>query len=322
MADCAHQPGDNLVTCALKVLNQADPCLKAHYTEIICELWNADQIPLPAPGGPPTAVPDRPARPDKVRLVSPAELPRRGKGGSLASRQALLHSLVHIECCAIDLAWDIIARFGGGNPDYPIPAVLPREFFADFLKVAEDEARHFSLLLKRLNETGMDYGDIPAHDGLWESAMETAHSLPARLAVEHATHEARGLDVLPQTIGRFRNGGDAASAELLEGVIYPEEIGHCAAGVRWLRHLHAAAHAWSETGPVGTGEAGVLRPEWVRDALEHATVEAWFHALVRRHFHGPLKPPFNEAARAKAGFGPEWYLPLATKAGAAAAEGT
>ncbi len=153
----------------------------------------------------------------------------------------------------------------------------------------------------------MDYGDLPVHDGLWESAQVTANSLPARLAIEHCTHEARGLDVLPQTINRFRAGGDAKSADLLENVIYQEEISHCAAGVRWLCQLHRFAHDSSFIEePTST-----VVPDWIRDARLHHSVETWFHSLVKRNFHGSLKPPFNHEARAMAGFGPNWYMPLA-----------
>lgn len=145
-------------------------------------------------------------------------MPRLGKAGSPASRRAIVHSLVHTESWAVDLAWDAIARFGT-NPCYQ----LPWAFFNDFVKVlaciykilhcraswhvtrahtdscipqqvAEDEARHFELLHARLQELGCMYGDLPAHDGLWESAARTAHSLPARLAVEHCVHEGRGKE--------------------------------------------------------------------------------------------------------------------------------
>ena len=295
--------GDDILICALKVLQQPDPCLKAAFTEQAHDLWRTGSLSPVHCGINDGKAPPRPARDDaRVRLVPPSELPRRGKGGSLASRQALLHSLVHIECCAIDLAWDIIARFGA-DPAYF--KALDAEFYSDFLSVAADEARHFRKLLQRLNSLGMDYGAIPAHDGLWESAMATAHSLPARLAIEHCTHEARGLDVLPQTIGRFLAGGDEESASLLENVIYPEEISHCAAGVRWLRRLHRYAH--------NTVVSSEGDQDWIVDACAHDSVETWFHSLVRAHFHGLLKPPFNDAARARAGFGAEWYLPLSVQ---------
>jgi uncharacterized ferritin-like protein (DUF455 family) len=39
--------------------------------------------------------------------------------------------------------------------------------------------------------------------------------------------------------------------------------------------------------------------------------EAWFHTLIRKNFHGALKPPFNHEARRAAGFEKSWYLPLA-----------
>ncbi|PSC71386.1 hypothetical protein C2E20_5254 [Micractinium conductrix] len=294
-----------------------------------------------------------------VKLVPAWEVPKRGKGGSLASRQALLHSLVHIENAAIDLSWDVIARFGG-DPSYR----LPRQFFDDFVRVAHDECRHFLLLERRLEGCGSRYGALAAHDGLWESAAATAGSLGARLAVEHCTHEARGLDVLPQTVARFRSGGDKESADLLQNVILAEEVSHCAAGVRWLRHLHAVARqsggqgvdaaaengeqqqqqqqqpaagaeqqvaAGAERQPAAGGEqrpaaGGEQRPaalpEWAAEAARHASVETWFHSLIRKHFRGPLKPPFNDDARAQAGFGPEWYMPLTAEFidGQAAAE--
>jgi len=104
-------------------------------------------------------------------------------------------------------------------------------------------------------------------------------------------------------LGRLRNGGDAESADLLQDVIYEEEITHCAAGVRWLTHLHALA----------LSDAADDSCEWVREARAHTSVEGWFHSLMRQNFKGVLKPPFNEEARAKAGFGPEWYLPLTTR---------
>jgi len=324
----APAAGDDCIIVSLRCLSQTDPILKAKYTKLAYDLWKAGDIALPVPGKH-HGLAQRPGRSDKVKLVSPADLPKRGRGGSLASRQALLHSLCHIECCAIDLAWDIIARFGA-DPDYA--AHLPRDFYSDWIQVAEDEARHFSLLLSRLQATGMDYGSLAAHDGLWKAATETAGSLAARLSVEHAVHEARGLDILPQTISRFRAGGDKESADLLENVIYNEEISHCAAAVRWLKHLHGiATQQEAGGGRSGSGGGGQHQenvglkdgdgdmpkttstyvPDWMIDAKKYSTVEAWFHSLVRNHFHGFLKPPFNDEARKKAGFLPDWYLPLA-----------
>lgn len=335
-------------------------------------------------------------------------MPAIGKGGSLASRQAILHSLVHIESWAVDLSWDAVARFGS-DPQY----ALPEAFLDDFVQVANDEASHFEQLQQRLEAIGSSYGAMPVHDGLWESAAATAHSLPARLAVESCVHEARGLDRLPHTINRFRNNGDGESAKLLEK-IYQEEIAHCAAGVRWLTYLHTQAltaahgqehdtnqqlqsvtlaqpcsssdtstrsssrpqqssnlaldvqhkltacrpseqigstacstlaangmsvtesaqaaatvmqtrhdghkaHAASEPEATGSfsqaakGNSGRMAlHDWQADAVKYATVEEWFHSLVRAHFKGSLKPPFNEEARAAAGFGPEWYLPLSS----------
>ena len=300
-----------------------------------------------------------------MTLVEPSKAPKLGKGGSPESRVAILHSLAHIESWAIDLSWDVIARFGAER-------LMPTAFFDDFVAVAKDESRHFSKLAARLEALGSHYGALSAHDGLWNSAAETAGSLEARLVIEHCVHEARGLDVLPATIGKFRNGGDDASADLLEHVIYPEEVTHCAAGVRWFTFLCArrdasvgdthvdAVNLWEGQAPLDT-ERAVENEKYAADAAaaaarakqerlfsepnvaeasaeknlssarealarevfaskrrrnpepplgEDASVIERFHRIVWRHFRGVLKPPFNDAARAKAGFGKEWYEPL------------
>lgn len=191
---------------------------------------------------------------------------------------------------------DIIARFGKQE-------AMPREFFTDFVKVAQDEGRHFTLLASRLEDMGSFYGAFPAHDGLWDSATATSKDLMARLAIEHCVHEARGLDVLPTTISRFRSGGDDKTAELLESVVYPEEITHCAAGVKWFKHLCL------RVGDSGSDQRSLTNLE----ADEEAEVIKKFHGTVRRYFRGVLKPPFNEKAREIAGFGSQWYEPLTVK---------
>jgi len=273
---------------ASRVLRCADPDEKARLTIRYADAWKQGtmeevQTAVEEEEGPPK----RPTRDGRVQVVPAHALKRRGKAGSLASRRAIVHGLVHVEIWAVDLAWDAVARFGkdGG---------LPKAFYDDFVTIAEDEARHFCLLQKRLNDMGAEYGDLAEHDGLWDSAQETSNSLAARLAVEHCTHEARGMDVLPGTIARFRNAGDHETADVLEKVVYPEEISHCKAGVRWFKYLHNLGQVCLDDGtPV------------VEDTADKA-----FHHVVRKHFRGNLKPPFNEKARSEAGFEPSWYLPL------------
>mmetsp|Transcript_5839 Transcript_5839/g.36208 ORF Transcript_5839/g.36208 Transcript_5839/m.36208 type:complete len:301 (-) Transcript_5839:1523-2425(-) len=274
---------------ARRVLRCADPDEKARLTKEFASAWRngtLDEKRTKAEAdeeGPPK----RPCRDARVRVVKAHALKRRGKAGSLASRRAIVHGLVHVESWAVDLAWDAVARFGRKDE-------MPKAFYDDFVTIAEDEARHFCLLQQRLKDMGAEYGDLEEHDGLWESAEETSHSLAARLAVEHCTHEARGMDVLPITIARFRNAGDHETADVLEKVVYPEEIGHCKAGVRWFKYLH-------ERGTVCLGDGTPV--------VEEAVCKA-FHRVVRKHFKGSLKPPFNEKARREAGFEPSWYLPL------------
>src|SRR4051812_40080414 len=217
--------------------------------------------------------PDRPSRPDRPLLLTPKELPKRKAGGNAAKRIALLHALAHIELNAIDLAWDLIARFG--------TAEMPHAFFDDWVKVADEEALHFELLSARLNELGAAYGDLPAHDGLWEAATITAQDLLARLAIVPLVLEARGLDVTPAIISQMQNAGDDPSAALLKR-IYDDEIGHVAAGMRWFETF--------------AREAG------------HEPRSHW-QALLRQYFRGVLRPPFNGDARAAAGMPSEFYAP-------------
>ena len=226
-----------------------------------------------------TAPPDRPARPPRPELVPPRRVRRRRLGREAGGRIALLHALAHIELNAIDLAWDLIARF--------VDAALPQAFYDDWCRVADDEARHFDLLARRLHALGARYGDLPAHDGLWQAATATAHDVLARLAVVPLVLEARGLDVSPAMIAKFKAVDDPESAAILE-TIYRDEIGHVAAGQRWFDYL--------------CNRRGLsARTEWPD--------------LVRTCFKGDLKPPFNHAARLSAGMVPGIYACL-TKNGA------
>jgi uncharacterized ferritin-like protein (DUF455 family) len=218
--------------------------------------------------------PSRPARPERPVVCPPKEMPKRRAFGSPAGRIALLHALAHIELNAVDLAWDLVARF--------CDEALPRGFYDDWVGVAAEETRHFELLVGRLADFGARYGDLPAHDGLWEAAAATADDLLARLAVVPLVLEARGLDVTPDMVERLERVGDAQSASILR-LIYCDEIDHVAAGVRWFDRL---CH--------------------VRGLIPAET----FRERVRRYFRGELKPPFNREARAAAGFPACYYEPL------------
>jgi uncharacterized ferritin-like protein (DUF455 family) len=203
-------------------------------------------------------------------------MPKRGRGGSERGRLAMLHALAHIEFSAIDLAFDMAGRFGVG---------FPPEFIDDWFGVGADEAMHFALLDRRLRSLGSFYGAMPAHAGLWEAADATAADALARLAVVPMVLEARGLDVTPATVARFEAAGDTRSAAIV-GRIYQDEIRHVAAGTRWFR--------------IGC------------EAQRFEPVSHW-KRLVRRHFRGTLKPPFNDSARDEAGLSREYYCGLAVK---------
>jgi uncharacterized ferritin-like protein (DUF455 family) len=223
------------------------------------------------------AMPERPAWPAEPELLSPGRMPRRGKAGSERGRIALWHALAHIEFVAIDLALDMAGRFG---------AEMGRAFVSDFLAVAADEAMHFALLDRKLRKLGSRYGALPAHDGLWEAANETRHDVRARLAVVPMVLEARGLDVTPATRDRARAQGDEDGARILERIL-DDEIRHVRLGTE---HFIARCEAMGENPP-----------------------DCW-KMLVKSHFRGVLKPPFNDSARSAAGLSRDFYASLASRA--------
>jgi uncharacterized ferritin-like protein (DUF455 family) len=204
-----------------------------------------------------------PGRPERPELVDPARVPRR-RLGSAEGRAALVHAIAHIEFNAVNLALDAVYRFRG----------MPRAYYADWLSVAVDEARHFELLTERLAVLGCAYGDLPAHDGLWTMARKTADSCLVRMALVPRVLEARGLDVTPGMIERLREAGDEETVAVLD-VILEEEVRHVAIGSRWFRHC--------------CSEAGV----------EPLTT---FLDLLHERYAGLPRGPFNMAARRRAGF--------------------
>ena len=202
----------------------------------------------------------RPARPE---LVHASQVPRRGLG-SEQGRLALIHAIAHIEFNAINLAWDAVQRF----PD------LPADFYADWIRVADEEAHHFRLLRQRLRDGGADYGDFAAHNGLWDMAVRTAHDPLVRMALVPRMLEARGLDVTPGMIKRLQSLGDHQTVQVLQ-LILDEEIGHVALGSRWFTFLC---------------EQRGLEPETT------------YFELMNDFLNGEIRCPLHRQARLEAGF--------------------
>lgn len=211
------------------------------------------------------ALPGRPSRP---ALVPPMEVPHRSPFTS-EGLAALLHAVCHIEFNAINLALDAVWRFDG----------MPADFYRDWLRVADEEATHFDLLRCHLQSLGHDYGDFPAHDGLWEMCMKTQHDITARMALVPRTLEARGLDATPLIQSRLRKVGTPAALRAIDilDIILRDEIGHVAIGNRWYGWLCARQQL---------------------DPVAH------YRVLARTHSAPRLKPPFNADARLAAGFSP------------------
>ena len=213
-------------------------------------------------------------RPDKPELIPPKQVPQRSPA-TVEGRARLLHAIVHIEFTAINLALDHAARFPG----------LPQAYYADWIGVAAEEAYHFTILRERLNSLGHDYGDFPAHAGLWEMAMKTTNDPLARMALVPRLLEARGLDATPPIQRRLEQAGDMASARVLD-IILHDEIGHVGLGDRWFRYL--------------CSERGREPESTYRDLLSR--------------FKAPRPiTPMNEAARLQAGFSAAELAALAEK---------
>jgi len=213
--------------------------------------------------------PTRPARPKFPLLLQPRDMPRRSTGQK--GRVAFVHALAHIELNAIDLAWDMILRFG--------PELGNTTFIIDWIKVAKDEAQHFQLLSRRLIDFGQSYGDLPAHDGLWEAAMKTSHDVLDRLAVIPMMLEARGIDTTPAAVNRIKSSNDMKTALVLEE-IYHDEIEHLRIGVFWFEHICKAR----ELDPIAT----------------------WRY-LVGHHLNSKPKMPLNVEGRCQAHMNPEYW---------------
>lgn len=256
---------ETLFAAARLCLDAASLDDKISLTRRYATEFAAGRLPVPDQAPPPEPI-RMPGRPPRPRLVHPRDLPRRGFGSS-EGRAAFIHAIAHIELNAVDLAWDAAYRYRG----------MPAAYYADWVRIADDEARHFLMLRQRLQALGYDYGDFDAHNGLWEMCEKTAHDGMARMALVPRVLEARGLDVTPGMIVKLRAVGDEETVAALE-VILAEEVSHVAAGSRWFR--------------------------WYC-ARERIAPEPKFRELLADYARAVLHGPFNVDARAAAGFSEE-----------------
>ena len=247
---------------ALALLELRDPATKAEQTRALMAAVRSGQVALDSHAELATP-PGLPGRPSLPRLVAATEVPRRSPF-TPQGRAALIHSICHIEFNAINLALDAVWRFAG----------MPEDYYLDWLKIASEEALHFTLLREHLLTLGQDYGDFDGHDGLWQMAESTAGDIVARMALVPRTLEARGLDATPPIQAKLGRAGDTRAVEILD-IILRDEIGHVAIGNRWYRWLCS------------------------RDGHD---AEALYPQLVAHHSAPRLRPPFNLAARRAAGF--------------------
>ncbi len=263
----APMPTGSLRARALRALCLANPDEKVAATHALHEAWQAGQLPPdPAEKLAPAAGLPLPGRPERPLLVPHTEVPQRSPF-TPPGLAMLVHAVTHIEFNAINLALDAVWRFPG----------MPADYYADWLRVAHEEAIHFTLLRTHLQSLGHDYGDFAAHGSLWDMCVRTQDNATARMALVPRTLEARGLDATPPMQARLRKVGTPAALRTVEilDIILRDEIGHVAVGNRW--------YAW-------LGAQQGLEPV------------AHYRVLARTHHAPRLRPPFNTAARLTAGF--------------------
>lgn len=253
------------------ILQLCDPQQKCQLTQQLYADWLQQQYAL-ANENPPQPIGEA-GRPEKPELVPPRDVPSRGIGTE-QGRVILVHALAHIEFNAINLALDAAYRFRN----------MPAEYYGDWLRVAAEEAYHFSLLRDYLQKHEHDYGDFPAHRSLWEMAQRTAHDVMVRMALVPRVMEARGLDVTPVLIKKLQHAKDNELVAHLE-IIHRDEIGHVAIGSKWFRYVCDQ---------------------------RHLDARATFRQLVDEYMKGSLKGPFDDVVRMQAGFSEDELADLRT----------
>lgn len=251
-----------LRAAALALLCECDATAKVTGTRALFDGWSQGAVQLDADAAlsEKTIVPGRPALP---LLVAPREVAHRSMSNA-EGRAAMVHAMAHIEFNAINLALDALWRF----------EAMPRDYYADWLQVANEEALHFSLLAAHLQTLGFCYGDFTAHNSLWDMAEKTQHDILARIALVPRTMEARGLDASPAVRAKLAQAGDMGAAAILD-IILGDEIGHVLIGNRWYGWLCEQRGV----DPIGT------------------------YAAMAKQYKAPvMRGPFNLEARRAAGF--------------------
>ena len=253
---------NDLYAAAEECLRCSEVALKLTLANQLHERFAAGELQRESSSDMPPVLLDA-GRPAQPSLVAPKALAQR-RLSTPEGQAAMIHAVAHIEFNAINLACDAVYRFRD----------LPDAYYADWAKVAAEEAYHFSLLRDRLAELGHCYGDFPAHNGLWELAVKTASDPLLRMALVPRVMEARGLDVTPGIMNRFAAIGDQATVDILT-IILRDEVGHVAAGSHWFEYLCKQRE---------------LDPE------------ATYFALLQEHFSGGIRCPLHKPARKQAGF--------------------
>ena len=208
----------SLKSQAFEILLERDVDSTITRTRELATMWKEGQLPL---GEHPVVKIFSCGRPAKPELVSPKNLGKRNMT-TKEGKAVLFHALAHIEFNAVHLALDAVYRFSD----------MPNDYYDDWMKVADDEAKHFQMLNAQMKTLGFAYGDFPAHNGLWQMALDTDDDVMVRMALVPRLLEARGLDVAPKIGTKLRRAGDHAAGDVVD-IIIKDEITHVKIGNRW-----------------------------------------------------------------------------------------
>lgn len=251
----------NVIERAIACFLCKDPDEKMALTQETVRLWNEGALLVDHPRE--LSLFDFPGKAERPLVVLPKDVKKR-KLNTTQGQACMLHALAHIEWTAVNLAWDTIIRF------HPMPG----EFLEDWIRTAEDEARHFIGLRDLIRDRGFDYGDFPVHDQLWQMALKTKESVVDRMGIVHRVLEARALDVVPGIAKKFEELGQSGVVSVLHAIAN-DEVRHVSASTRWFNY---------------------------GCQVEQKEPEETFFQLLRKYMQSPLRGPFNHEARLQAGF--------------------
>jgi len=178
------------------------------------------------------SLPSLPGRPAELTISDrgvKAEFPGTNKMDDLQERGKMLHFLANHELLATELMALVLLKFPNA----------PAEFRQGVYKTMREEQAHTQMYMRRMKESGTEFGQLPVNDYFWRmvAPMECPLDFVSRLSL---VFEQANLDYSLHYSKLFRQVGDTSTAAVLEK-IYADEIDHVGHGLKWFRK-------WKEQG--------------------------------------------------------------------------